>query len=94
MEATAIALWVVIVVVVVLVIAALGHLFGWWSGGHPHPDPDENVSTAVQGFFGFYGAVVQDNTIEDVRGSRLTIGPGRADVWMPPFRRRAQQQQN
>jgi hypothetical protein len=93
MQATAVAIWVLLVVVVGVGIAALGHLFGWWGGGGGHPDPNENVGTAVQGFFGVYGGLIQDNTIEDVGGGRITIGPGRADVWMPRFRRRAQQQQ-
>jgi hypothetical protein len=86
------AIWVALSVVIVVAVVAVGHILGWW-GGHPHSHPGENVEVAVNGFFGVYGGLIQDNTIEEVGGGRLNIGPGRADVWMPRFRRRAQQQQ-
>jgi flagellar basal body-associated protein FliL len=92
MPATAVAIWVLLVVVVGVAIAALGHIFGWWGGGG-HAHPDENVERAVDGFFGTYNNLTQDNTIEDVGPGRLTVGPSRADVWMPRFRRRVLQQQ-
>jgi len=85
------AIWAVIAVVAVVAIAALGHVFGWWGGGH-HNQDEENVGRAVDGFFGIYHQGIQDPSIEEIGGGMLTISPGNARVITPRIRRRVQQQ--